>query len=459
MKIIVITIFIILLCTQLKAQVINVNDYFSLKTSGRIGVGGSPNGEGNQWKPLNLSGQGSLAGRMEQTDYMDLTPIIHYTPKVNDKDAGHVIFQAKIGMYSQNGQFIGNTNSRSEKGLTIFLPETFVEARHIMGSQWSAWVGMRLCRYDDIHICDYFYFDDHTTTGTGVKYKNTELSFFMPASTDSAGVFPYNYEVTVAGATNPSIRQRMMWVGEHTVKFKNDHKLKLLAEYHYTGATSKDASKKYPSDYGWVVGAKYDMPIKTVKTGSFNQFAIRYGAGIANGGDNGNSYTWATYGPPNANGKYSGAYSISVVEHFMLNLSNKVTLNGYGVFTKSKGGSNSKNTDCFFDGQQMFNHKRDIVVGGRVSFYATDWLHLLGEAHHARRKDGGNPDAAMWKFSFAPTVAALGKRDPWCRPHIRLVFSAARYNDYAMNHNYSPFLQINQKRWGTYLGVKTEWWF
>jgi len=38
------------------------------------------------------------------------------------------------------------------------------------------------------------------------------------------------------------------------------------------------------------------------------------------------------------------------------------------------------------------------------------------------------------------------------------VFSAARYNDYARNNHYSSYLQINNNRWGTYIGVKTEWW-
>lgn len=442
----------------LRAQIPAVNDYFLIGTSGRIGVGFSPNGEGNQWKPLNLSGQGSLGGRMEQVDYMDLSPMIHFTPIIEGKNATNVLFKAKIGMYSKNGQFIGNTDSRSEKGLTFFLPETYVEAQNIMGSSWSAWVGMRLRRYDDIHISDYFFFDDHSTAGAGVSYKNTEFSFFMPSSTDSTGVFPYNYEVTVAGATNPSIRQRMIWIGEHTFKFKNKHKLKLLGEFHHVGATSKNASKNYPSDNGWVLGAKYDIPINTFKPGSFNQFSIRYGAGIANGGDNGNTQTWATYGPPNEKGKYSSAYSLSIVEHFMLNLSNKVTVNGYGVFTKSKGGSNSRGVDTFFNGEQIYNHKRDIVVGARTFFYVNNWFHLLGEAHHARRKDGDNTEATMCKFSFAPTIVPLGKRDPWCRPHIRLVFTAARYNDYAKNNNYSSYLQINQKQWGMYIGIRTEWW-
>jgi maltoporin len=85
-------------------------------------------------------------------------------------------------------------------------------------------------------------------------------------------------------------------------------------------------------------------------------------------------------------------------------------------------------------------------------------LHLIEEVHYAVRKDGDNPEANMWKFSFVPTIVPLGKKDPWSRPHIRLVCTLAHYNDYASNHNYSPFLQVNQKRWGSFIGVKTEWW-
>jgi len=441
-----------------KAQVVITNSNFSLGTTGRIGVGLSPNGEGNMWKPLNLSGQGSLGGRMEQNDYVDLLPAIHFTPKIIGKDSTNVTFQVRLGMYSANGQFVGNVSSRSNNGLTFILPEAFVEATNILGSKWSAWAGSRFRRYDDIHISDYFYFDDHSAQGFGVKYKNTELTMLMPASTDSTGVYPYNYQVTVAGATNPAIRQRMVWIGEQSFHLQNNATIKLLGEFHYVSKTSAAASKNLPSDNGWVAGIKYNSPFKTAKPGSFNQISARYGAGIANGGDNGNTFTWATYGAPDDNGKYTNAYSFTMVEHFLLNLSNKFSINGYGVFTKSKGGSASTNTDEYFNGKQFYNRKTDFVVGLRNFFYVTNWFHLIQEIHYAVRKDGDNPEAGMWKFSLAPTLVPLGKRDPWSRPHIRLVGTVARYNDYARDHNYSPFLQVNQKRWGTYVGVKTEWW-
>lgn len=444
------------ICTY--SQVVITNPNFSLGTTGRIGVGFSPNGEGNMWKPLNLSGQGSLGGRMEQTDYIDILPAVHFTPKIIGKDSTNVTFQMRLGMYSANGQFVGNVSTRSNEGLTFILPEAFIEARNIMGSKWSAWAGARFRRYDDIHISDYFYFDDHSSQGFGVSYKNTELTMLMPASADSTNIYPYNYEITVAGATNPAIRQRMVWIGEHSINLKNNSTVKLLGEFHHVSSNSENASKNYPADNGWVAGIKYSNPFKTKLPGSFNQFSVRYGAGIANGGDNGNTFTWATYGAPDRDGKYTNAYSFTMVEHALLNLSQKFSINGYGVFTKSKGGSSSTNTDEYFNGNQLYNQKTDFVVGFRSFYYVTKWLHLIEEVHYAVRKDGDNPEANMWKFTFAPTIAPLGQKDPWSRPHIRLVFTVAHYNDYARDHNYSPYLQVNQNSWGTYIGVKTEWW-
>jgi maltoporin len=444
--------------TMSYSQVVITNSNFSLGTTGRIGVGLSPNGEGNMWKPLNLSGQGSLGGRMEQNDYIDILPAIHFTPKIIGKDSTNVTFQMRLGMYSANGQFVGNVSSRSNNGLTFILPEAYVEARNIMGSKWSAWAGSRFRRYDDIHISDYFYFDDHSAQGFGVSHKNTELSMLMPASSDSTGVYPYNYEVTVAGATNPAIRQRMVWIGEHSIILKNNNIIKLLGEFHYVSASSKNTSKNYPSDNGWVAGIKYNTSLKTALPGSFNQLSARYGSGIANGGDNGNTFTWATYGAPDVEGKFTNAYSFTMVEHFLLNLSQKFSINGYGVFTKSKGGSSSPDKAEYFNGNQLYNQKMDFVVGFRSLYYITNWFHLMEEVHYAVRKDGDNPEASMWKFSIVPTIVPLGKRDPWSRPHIRLVCTMAHYNDYARNNNYSPFLQVNQKRWGSFIGVKTEWW-
>ncbi|MFV7235588.1 carbohydrate porin [Flavobacterium sp. ZB4R12] len=69
---------------------------------------------------------------------------------------------------------------------------------------------------------------------------------------------------------------------------------------------------------------------------------------------------------------------------------------------------------------------------------------------------GDNGNTFTWATYGA--LDSEGKKDPWSRPHIRLVYTLAHYNDYARDHNYSPYLQVNQKSWGSFIGVKTEWW-
>ncbi len=54
-------------------------------TTGRIGAGFSPNSNGNTGKQLNLSNQGSLGGRLDQNDYVDFLPTIHFTPVVRKR--------------------------------------------------------------------------------------------------------------------------------------------------------------------------------------------------------------------------------------------------------------------------------------------------------------------------------------------------------------------------------------
>ena len=148
-----------------------------------------------------------------------------------------------------------------------------------------------------------------------------------------------------------------------------------------------------------------------------------------------------------------------MVEHIMLNLSDKFSLNGYLLYTKSKGASDSLNKADDYFGRKVFNRKTDFAVGFRGFVYINNWFHLIAEWSYATRKDGSQDPATMTKFALVPTFVPTGIRDPWARPHIRLVFSAARYNKFAQDNLYSPFLlQAGSREWGTYIGVKTEWW-
>ncbi|TXK44850.1 carbohydrate porin [Pontibacter qinzhouensis] len=443
-------------------QPVVTNKNFSLGSTGRVGAGFSPSVPGNMGRSLNLLGHGSLGGRLEQGDYIDLLPALHFNQVNSSADTTAIVFQARIGMYALGGQYLGNVSTRSTDGLTIALPEAFVEARNIVGSQWSVWAGARYMRYDDVHITDYFYFDDHSSQGFGIKRKNSDFSMLFPAAIDAASTSPpYYYVNMIDGAEVAAMRQRTIAIGEHTIPLiKNGASVKLLGEYHYMPASDVNAPDYHPADKGWVIGAKHNTALPTRKPGSFNQFAVRYGTGIANGGDNGVTLTWATFGAPAfETKKYTDAYSVTLVEHIMLNLSDRLSLNGYGVFTKSKGGAATNGQAPDYKGNLTFNRKTDLATGLRSVLYLTNWLHLLNEAHYTVRQDGDQAAATMLKFTIAPTIVPTAQRDPWARPHIRFMFSAATYNQFAQQNMYSPFLQqAGGKAWGTYMGVRSEWW-
>ncbi|AFD06453.1 carbohydrate porin [Solitalea canadensis] len=444
------------------SQTVN-NKLFSFGGYGRVGVGFAPAIKGSLGRSLNLNGMGSIGGRMEEQDYLEMIAALHFTPAIDEKKT-NINIQTRLALYTTQGQFLGNVTSKSFGGITFSLPEIYAEVTNIMGSNWSAWIGARLWRSNDIHIADYFYFDDHSSTGFGVTWKKTSFTVLFPGSVDTTSSLPpYFYLNIVNGTPTLGLRQRTLLIGEQQFKLNDKNMLKILAEYHQLAdATLDDQTTpfNYPADNGWVLGAKHIIDLNTTLPGSFNQFSVRYGQGIANGGDGGGTKTWLTYGAPNlVTNKFSEANSITFVEHFLLNMSNKFSINGYGIYTKSRGASDSLNTSPDYLGRQVFNRKTDFAVGVRTFVYLTDWFHLMNEVAFASRKDGNQDAAQMVKFGIIPTLVPTAKRDPWARPHFRLVYTIAKYNEFAKNNLYSPYLQqIGNKSWGHYIGVKAEWW-
>jgi len=447
---------------SLQAQVpVTTNKRFAIGSYGRVGIA---RGDKIQYpRSLSLNGMGSIGGRMEEGDYFELATALRFAPVSGGFDTTNITIQARFALYTTQGQIIGNVTSNSYGGITMALPELFAEARNIKGSPWSVWVGARFFRGDDIHIIDHFYFDDHSAQGIGIQHKNTQFSIMFPASVDTTSTLPpYFYLNIVNGTPVLALRNRSVYILEHIVPVKNGY-FKFMTEYHRLAkgtVADTTTSLNYPADFGYVLGVKYKQNLSTPLPGSFFDLSVRVGAGIANGGDGGGSKTFLTYGGPNLETqRFKKAWSLALTGSILWNISTRYSLNAYSVFTKSKGASDSLNTTSDYRGKQLFNRKIDFAMGARGTWYIKDWLHLLHELNFSSRKDGTQDPAQMIKFSIAPTVVPNGKRDVWSRPHFRLVYSVARYNQFAADNLYSPYLaQTGSKRWGHYLGVKTEWW-
>jgi maltoporin len=440
------------------------NKRFSFGSYGRAGIAYGVGIEGQFPRSLNLNGMGSIGGRFEENDYFELAAAMHFAPSVSGKDTTEINVQARFAFYTTQGQIIGNVTSKSLGGITSALPELFAEANRINGSDWSIWAGARFFRGDDIHVIDHFYFDDHSGQGFGIKHSNTQFAVVFTGSVDTNSTLPpYFYLNIVNGTPVLGLRNRSVSILEHTIHVQNGY-IKLMGEFQRLAeGSSGDTNVKYnyPSDIGFVIGAKYFNNISTTMPGSFNAVSIRYGTGIANGGDGGSSKTFMTYGGPNfETNNFRKAHSLAFTETLLWNINKAYSLNMYGIYTKSRGASDSLNVTPDYLGKQLlFNRKTDISFGARGTWYLTNWLHLLHELDLAWRKDGTQDFAQMTKFTIAPTIAPGAVRDVWTRPHFRLVYSIAHYNKFAAENLYSPYLaQSGNRNWGQYLGVKMEWW-
>jgi maltoporin len=458
--------FIVFVSINLFAQApIISNKNFSFGSYGRIGIGKSLGIDDSEYpQSLNLKGMGSIGGRFEENDYLELASALHFKPTIASKDTTKISLQARFAFYTTQGQLIGNVSDKSFGGITTALPELFVEASNIMGSDWTVWVGARLFRNDDIHIIDHFYFDDHSGQGVGIKHKNTQFSVIYTGSIDTTSTLPPNFYINIVNGTPTlGLRNRYVSILEHNHQVKKGY-IKLMGEFHrLPSGTTKDATTvyNYPADVGYVLGAKYFKTISSKLPGSFNAISARYGGGIANGGDGGSSRTYMTYGGPNLEtNKFKNAFSIALTETFLINFNKNYSLNGYALYTKSRGASDSLNTTTDYLGKKiLFNRKQDIALGARGTWYIKNWLHLLHEFDLTWRQDGTQDFAQMTKFSIAPTLVPTSQRDVWARPHFRFVYSVAHYNQFAADNLYSPYLQQSgTKSWGQYIGVKVEWW-
>jgi len=450
-------------------------DGFSFGSYGRVGVDWSFEHGGSIGRRLNLNNMGSIGGRMEEQDYLEIYPAFHFTPFKKD-DPTLIKVQMRFSVYSRSLSLFGNSSTSSIDGLTIAIPEIYAEAKNINGKDLNIWIGARLYRTEELHIADHFFFDDHSGQGFGIEFKQTRISaFFVSSSDTSSNVPPYFYLNIGNGVSNIALRQRVVAVLDHEFSLSENNKLTAMGEFHYMSKTSENEGDSiqhietedsteifinYPTDYGLVFGAKLISTFKTKFGDGINKFAVRYGTRIANGGDGGVSKTWLTFGAPDLDKvNYAKAYSLAIVEEVKFNLSRKNNMNAYIVYTQSKGGARTNGKAKTYWGREVYNRKQDLTLGFRDTHYITSKFHLLSEFHYSQRKDGIDDIYRSEKISIAPTLVPTGEKDSGARPHMRFVFSLAHYNDAAKENLYSPFLQfVGYKQWGYYFGVKMEWW-
>ncbi|UQA56160.1 carbohydrate porin [Polyangium aurulentum] len=427
----------------------SIADRVEFHMYGRIGMSWNFNGVLVEGKRMNLNGR-AFGGRFEEGDYLEPTITTHILKPDNKEKDTYIDFVITPSMFVRNGSFIGsfsNNNPGATLGIELF--QAYLEAGNVFIPGLKFWGGARFYRGVDVHIADNFYYNNLSGQGGGIMYKNLELAaLIQTGAADLLYAFDTNKDKT------PDLqRARTVFTAQYALPLPILHegtKLQFLSEFHVNPQLQRVREEPVaPTDLGGVVGAKLTLDFGN---GNFNQTSFRYGGGIANGTQSYNAQTWYTFGLPDPkSGRYTGAYGIELVEHFLVNFGKIATLNGYGMFHASQGGDDRVTPE---------NRVYDFATGARVALYAHKQYHLISELQYQGRKDGEDPWGTLLKATVAPTIVPTGEKSYWARPHMRLIYTAGFYNDQAANKLMSQHLQtIGRTKFAHYIGARSEWWF
>jgi maltoporin len=431
------------------------DDRVDFSMYGRMGLAWTMTGQVITGQTMNLTTQRAIGGRFEEGDYLEPTITAHIVKKDENKPQDtYVDMVITPAMFARNGSFLGFFSNPAET-LRIELFQAYVEAGNVFIPDLTFWGGARFYRGADVHIADYFYFNDLSGQGGGVKYKGLDLAVLLHSV---RGNPMYSFDSDDMDDEPDVHRQRTIFAAQYSHNFgPRTSFVQGLAELHVLPSAESASSRELaPGDHGWVVGAKLHLDLDK---GNFNDFSVRYGARIANG-TYGGSRTFETFGPAEPEGHYNGAYGLEVVDHFLFNINPMFTINAYGLLNISRSAAEA--TDVIGGAPVGAGYKTLNWAGGVRGFlYAHKQFHMIAEATYQGRKDGDNAMGTAMKLSLAPTIVPTAETSAWARPHLRAIYTAGIYNQAAVDQRLSPYIRAtdSRSRFGHYIGARTEWWF
>lgn len=424
---------------------------------GRIGIGWSHTGQVIAGRYMNLGDRRAIGGRFEEGDYLEPGFRVHILKGEKEGDTKvDLVMDAEV--FSEDGSMFSDLANGGINQLHIAPEQMYIQAQNLFTRGFTLWTGARLYRKNDVHIADYFYFDNLPSQGIGVMYKGLDAAVLV--NTGSSPFFQADLNQGLPAPAMPDIvkRMRTMFVAGYSLPFgPGSTYVKGLAEFHEV-PKSRDANRDAPAnvnpaDIGWSFGAKLHLDLGRDQ---FNDFSVRYGGGIANGTASGRS-SFDTFGQAAPDGTYKGAAGVEVVEHFLWNVGTIFSLNGYATFHYDQGSTAYKPAT---PAEVKPNKRTDFAVGVRPVFYLHKNFQLLGEATYQLRKDEGQAMGSAVKLSIAPTVVPTGEPGFWTRPHIRAIYTLGLYNQAAVDQLMSPYLQtVGATKVGHFIGTRAEWWF
>lgn len=304
---------------------------------------------------LNLLNQGSIGGRHEETDYIEIAPTAHISRLMRlDSTAPHIALVMRWQFFSGDRGGLIFDNTKAVIGEAYILVDSMYTKK---GKHVSVWMGQRYYRQYYSRITDYFFYNNLTAQGIGVSISKCSLAVLTTVPQTTTGS-PYGDVLT------PDF-QRLIVNIQYQQSLKNKNYIKYLGEVHSLVIERSDTIYNYSKpDVGFVIGALWNKEWNNKNT---NDFSIRYGYGIANGpgDDNWSSRTYVTFGNPNSSYIFKGAFGLNIVEYFKIENNAKWNVELYGIYRYSQGAKDA----IYVEGFTRENRKQDITIGGRHTWF------------------------------------------------------------------------------------------
>ena len=342
-----------------------------------------------------------------------------------------------------------------------------------MSPRWSAWVGSRMYRGDDIYLFDYWPLDDINTVGGGVMYRRSLRDGAPDAIeiTAHAGEnrldHPFQFqEISVAnpvqGATTVVQLNRQRLIGSTSAAYITSLtpsiglKAKVHAEVHQLpeGTRKRDDGtyENLPADGGTLIGAELSaFDRDTGKHGyrSHLNLFTRYATGLASFDE---LAPPTSFGPDLKTSKaseltfgLSGNYD-SAFGNMMVAALSRRFIDATGSTTDNP----NNGWEYALDARPLARLATEWFVGGDISY-------------QAKFPDGLNQttlkaeDPAIFQIAPMLVYSPMGPSS-YDRPQLRAVFNAAHLNQGALD-GYVPDDPRHAHDWVYFLGLQAEWWF
>ena len=375
----------------------------------RSGVGNSLNG-GKQscFKLPGAEAKYRLGNECEQYAELELRQDVY------SFDDGSVL--SVDGMASLYNQYNRQLTFQGDNG-TARLPQLYAQWSNLPSlNGGSLWAGRRYYKRNDIHISDFYYWNQ-SATGAGIEDVLIGGLKYSYALSRKDNLYQENYvtrhDFNVAGFnTNPGGQLEF-------------------------GLSYLDKPERTDAHSGWAITAQH---VQSEFLGGKNKFAVQYGEGSGTG----LGYT-GDFRLDNSSKRYR------IVEFFDWQITPRFGGQVEAVYQK----------DFRPDG----GNQEWLSLGVRPTYAISEQFKLVTELGHDQVK-AADGTRKLSKFTFAPTWSPKGPGF-WARPEVRLYYTYASWNaaaqraanEFDAGSALSDSGAFGSSRHGSNAGVQVEYWW